>query len=234
MMLPLQLTNVCLSINKHHLLKNISVTLNENTRTFILGANGAGKSLFLRLCHGLLPPSSGNIAWNTDAKTAQQKQSMVFQRPVMLERTVAQNISYALACKKIGHSKEWPNLIKNALAQVELLHLINTPAQLLSGGELQRVALARAIITQPSVLLLDEPTASLDPAATLLAEKIIQQVSENGTKIIMTTHNLAQAQRLADDVLFMHQGKIVEQALARDFFTAPQTAEAQLFLRVEK
>lgn len=233
-MLPLQLTDVCLSINKRHLLKNLSVTLNANTRTFILGANGAGKSLFLRLCHGLLQPSSGNLEWNADAKTVQQKQSMVFQRPVMLERTVAQNIHYALACKHIGHSKERPILINHALAQVGLSHLINAPALSLSGGELQRVALARAIITQPSVLLLDEPTASLDPAATLLVEKIIGQVSENGTKIIMTTHNVAQAQRLADDVLFMHQGKIVEQALARDFFTTPQTAEAQLFLRVEK
>lgn len=233
-MLPLQLTDVCLSINKRQLLKNITATINANTRTFILGANGAGKSLFLRLCHGLLQPSSGNLEWNADAKTVQQKQSMVFQRPVMLERTVAQNIDYALVCKHIGHSKERHTLIKNALAKVELSHLTNAPALSLSGGELQRVALARAIITQPSVLLLDEPTASLDPAATLLAEKIIQQVSENGTKIIMTTHNLAQAQRLADDVLFMHQGKIVEQVLARDFFTAPQTAEAQLFLRVEK
>lgn len=227
----LHLSNLSLTIHHRLLLKNISTQIQPSIRTFILGANGAGKSLLMRLCHGLCKPTQGLITWTSQTTPTQ---SMVFQHPVMLSRSVADNLDFVLRLQKIRSAHQRRVKIEAALAQMNLLHLINQPAQRLSGGELQRVALCRALIIEPQVLFLDEPTASLDPTATLAVEAMLMAATNNGTKLIMTTHNVAQAQRLAQDVLFLHNGKLVEHSTPHTFFTCPESAEARLFLQVEK
>jgi tungstate transport system ATP-binding protein len=231
--LPLELRGVCLSIGTAELIREVSSTLQAGPKTVILGPNGAGKSLLLRLCHGLLTPSAGTVHWHGAGKTnAARHQAMVFQRPVMLRRSVAANIAYALAL----HGTPKParaGLIAEALAMTGLAAIAERPARVLSAGEQQKLALARAWVLRPQALFLDEPTASLDPAATHAVEEIIKKIHARGCKIIMTTHDLGQAKRLADEVLFFHQGRLIEQTHADSFFEKPDTAHAQAFLRGE-
>ena len=196
-------------------------------RTVILGPNGAGKSTLLRLIHGLLRPSAGTLHW-PEALT----QAMVFQRPVMLRTTALANVIYGLGLK--GHAaKECEQRARQALARVGLESLAGRPARLLSGGEQQRVALARAWALEPELLILDEPTASLDPASTREVERIINEIAAGGTRILMTTHNLGQARRIAEQIVFIDRGRIVEQTPVEQFFTMPQTDAAQRFLKEE-
>lgn len=201
--------------------------------TVVLGANGAGKSLLLRLCHGLLRPTAGQVRWlGPCAAQANRLQAMVFQRPVLLRRSAAANIAYALRLRRIGPAEQ-KNRLQRALEMTGLTQLANQYARSLSGGEQQRLTLARAWASQPEVLFLDEPTAFLDPAATRSVEEIIRLFRVPGTKIIMTTHDLGQARRLADEILFLHHGRLVERSSADVFFSRPVTAEAQAFIRGE-
>jgi tungstate transport system ATP-binding protein len=226
---PLVLHEVCYDAGEQRLIDHLSCTIEAQACTMVLGPNGAGKSLILRLCHGLIPASSGSILWNgMPVREARRYQAMVFQRPVLLRRTVAANISYVLSLHGRPR-RQRPALICGALQQAGLLDLARRPARLLSGGEQQRLALARAWVVKPQVLLLDEPTASLDPAATQMVEAFLQHISKAGTKIIMTTHDLGQARRLADEVLFLHRGRLVEHGPATEFFSAPQSKEAAAF-----
>jgi tungstate transport system ATP-binding protein len=196
----------------------------------VLGPNGAGKSLLLRLCHGLLQPSAGTIAWaGTTPETARRCQAMVFQRPVLLRRSTAANITYVLRLQGIPRRQQQAMMME-ALELAGLLPLMAQPARVLSGGEQQRLALARAWALRPQVLFLDEPTASLDLAATRAVETLLDHIHHTGTKIIMTTHDLGQARRLADEVLFLHHGRLVEFALAPAFFSNPQSKEAAALL----
>jgi tungstate transport system ATP-binding protein len=228
--LPLIVTRVCFDAGGKRLLDNISFTLDHGPRTIILGPNGAGKSLLLRLCHGLIQPSTGDILWaGLDSGAASYSQAMVFQRPVLLRRSAAANISYALRVHGVPR-RQRQCLVAEALEQAGLGHLSRRPARVLSGGEQQRLALARVWALQPQVLFLDEPTANLDPAATRMVEELLDTIHRAGTKIIMTTHDLAQARRLADEVLFLHRGQLLEQALASEFFTGPRNQEARAFL----
>ncbi|HEX9870619.1 MAG TPA: phosphate ABC transporter ATP-binding protein [Candidatus Tectomicrobia bacterium] len=227
---PLALYEVCYEAGEQRLIDHISCTLEAQAYTIMLGPNGAGKSLLLRLCHGLIAPSSGSILWNGLAvREARRYQAMVFQRPVLLRRTVAANISYVLSIHGIPR-RQRQIFVSEALEQAGLLDLAGRPARLLSGGEQQRLALARAWALKPQVLLLDEPTASLDPAATQMVEAFLEQISKAGTKIIMTTHDLGQARRLADEVLLLHRGRLWEHGAAAEFFSAPQSKEATAFL----
>lgn len=227
---PLALHEVCYDSREQRLIDHISCTLATQACTMVLGPNGAGKSLLLRLCHGLIAPSSGSIVWHSlDVCQARRYQAMVFQRPVLLRRTVAANINYVLNLHGIAR-RQRPALACEALQQAGLLDLARRPARLLSSGEQQRLALARAWALKPQVLLLDEPTASLDPAATQMVEVFLQQIAKTGTKIIMTTHDLGQARRLADEVLFLHHGRLQEHTPAAKFFSAPQSKEATAFL----
>jgi tungstate transport system ATP-binding protein len=155
---------------------------------------------------------------------------MVFQRPVMLRRSALANVVYAL---KIARVENAARLALDALKEVGLAHLAHRPARVLSGGEQQRLALARAWALHPEVLFLDEPTASLDPSATREVETIIRAFDASGTKIVMATHNLGQARRLGDEVLFIHQGRLVERAPVDRFFTQPASAEAAAFIKGE-
>jgi tungstate transport system ATP-binding protein len=196
-------------------------------RTVVLGPNGAGKSTLLRLIHGLLHPSGGALNWPLALS-----QAMVFQRPVMLRTTAMANVIYGLKLK--GHAAdESRRRAMESLARVGLEHLALRPARLLSGGEQQRVALARAWALEPELLILDEPTASLDPASSREVERIINEIAASGARILMTTHNLGQARRIAEEIVFIDRGRIVEQTPVAEFFKLPQTEAAQCFLKEE-
>jgi tungstate transport system ATP-binding protein len=228
--LPLVVRDLCYEIGGKRLLDGISFRTGAGPRTVVLGPNGAGKSLLLRLCHGLLHPSSGTITWaGAPPETARQCQAMVFQRPVLLRRSAAANITYVLRLRGIPR-RQRRVMVTEILEQAGLLPLAARPARVLSGGEQQRLALARAWALKPQVLFLDEPTASLDPAATQAVEALLEHIHHAGTKIIMTTHDLWQAYRLADEVLLLHHGRLVEYASASAFFNTPQSKEAAAFL----
>jgi tungstate transport system ATP-binding protein len=224
MILPLRLEAVAF----RDIIQPLSLQIEAGPSTIILGANGAGKSVLMRLMHGLLAPTQGRIVWNADHPGL--RQAMVFQRPVMLRRSALANVVYAL---KIARVENAARLALDVLKEVGLAHLAHRPARVLSGGEQQRLALARAWALHPEVLFLDEPTASLDPSATREVETIIRAFDASGTKIVMATHNLGQARRLGDEVLFIHQGRLVERAPVDRFFTQPACAEAAAFIKGE-
>lgn len=197
----------------------------------VLGANGAGKSVLLRTLHGMVRPASGTIAWE-GASSRPRSQAMVFQRPVMLRRSARANIEYALAVN--GTPKQARRgLAESALERVGLAHLAERQARVLSGGEQQRIALARAWALEPALLFLDEPTSSLDPAAAAEVERIVGRIHASGTTLVMTTHNLGLARRLADEIAFVHEGGLTEVTPTDRFFSAPASREAHLFLEGE-
>ncbi len=233
--LPLRLDHVSYTAGGTRLLDAVELAFAAGPRSIILGPNGAGKSLLLRLCHGLLEPSAGRVLWGGGALTpdaARRHQAMVFQHPVLLRRSVAANVDYALSLRRLPRPAR-RSRVAEALERVGLAELAQRPARVLSGGERQRLALARAWALQPQVLFLDEPTASLDPAATRTVEEIIDGFHRAGTKIIMTTHDLGQARRLADEVVFLHRGRVLERAPAAAFFARPQSEAARAFLAGE-
>jgi tungstate transport system ATP-binding protein len=224
MILPLKLVELSFL----DIIQPITLEIDAGPSTIILGANGAGKSVLMRLMHGLLAPSSGKVQWQSNEP--RRHQAMVFQRPVMLRRSALANVVYAL---KVAGTANAEGLAMEALREVGLSHLAHRPARVLSGGEQQRLALARAWALHPEVLFLDEPTASLDPSATREIEAVIRAFDASGTKIVMATHNLGQARRLGDEVLFIHQGRLVERAPVDRFFRQPGSAEAAAFIRGE-
>lgn len=231
--LPLRLDEVSFAAGQQTLLNAVSLSFEAGTRSIILGPNGAGKSLLLRLCHGLIQPSSGSVRWAVSAgDRLHRAQAMVFQRPVLLRRSTIANITYALAAHGISW-RERKAVARAALDEVGLTHLARRPARVLSGGEQQRLALARAWALRPQVLFLDEPSASLDPGATRLIEDIIRAIHRNGTTLIMTTHDIGQARRLAERIVFLHRGRLLEQRSADDFFKRAQSRQAQAFLAGE-
>jgi tungstate transport system ATP-binding protein len=230
--LPLSAKSLSWLAGEVDVLRDISLRIESGTRTIMLGPNGAGKSVLLRLLHGLLVPSGGRLDWATDdPQRVRRAQAMVFQRPVMLRRTACENIEFAL---RVGGMRQGLRAsARAALERVGLSGLEERPARLCSGGEQQRIALARAWALRPEVLFLDEPTASLDPAATKAIEEIIAAIHRAGTTIVMTTHNLGQARRIADRVLFLHRGRLVEDAPANQFFLQPASPEAAAFVKGE-
>ncbi len=254
--LPLELEGVVFEAGGQTLIHALSARFNAGPRTIVLGPNGAGKSLLLRLCHGLLRPSRGRVIWHgrqdghgqqdghghpggerldragqPDRET-RRRQAMVFQRPVLLRRSALANVAYPLALRGMARAEARARAAE-ALARAGLDGLAGRPARVLSGGEQQRLALARAWVTEPEILFLDEPTASLDPAATRAVEELVLQIHAAGTKIVMTTHDLGQARRLAEEVLFLHQGRLIERSPAAAFFAAPRTPEAAAFIKGE-
>ncbi|MCC6532532.1 MAG: ATP-binding cassette domain-containing protein [Burkholderiales bacterium] len=230
-MLALALERVAYTANGQRIIDDLSAEFTAGERSVILGANGAGKSVLLRLCHGLLQPTSGTIRWNSGG-SGKPRDAMVFQRPVMLRRSVLHNLTYALALAGVPW-RERKARARTALAKAGLEALAKRSARVLSGGEQQRLALARAWALEPTVLFLDEPTANLDPVATREVEAIIQAIHSAGTKVIMTTHNLGQARRLGDEILFIARGRLIERAPADVFFRAPASVDAAAFLRGE-
>ena len=226
--LPLTLQGASYDVSGRTLLRDITLTVSAGRRLVILGPNGAGKSLLLRLCHGLIDPTSGRRLW-ADGALRPEAQAMVFQRPVLLRRSVAANIDYPLALKGLTKGARHETVART-LDRFGLTPLAARPARLLSGGEQQRLALARAWAMRPQVLFLDEPSSALDPSATRIIEEMIRGFSDDGITIVMTTHNLGQARRLAQDVAFLNGGRLAEHGAADTFFANPATPEARAFL----
>jgi tungstate transport system ATP-binding protein len=224
--LPIRFVDVTYRAGSVLVLEGLNFEIRHGQPTVLLGPNGSGKTTLLRLCMGLIVPTGGRIDWADRSPAAMKRRAIVFQKPVMLRRTAAANISFALAAAgRIPARGEALRL----LSEVGLGPLADRPARRLSGGEQQRLALARALARDPEVLFLDEPTASLDPASTKAVEDIITRVSAQGVKIVMSTHDLGQARRIAGDVVFLAKHRLIERAPADEFFSSPATAEARRF-----
>ena len=232
-LLPLTVERLTYAAGGQRLLKDLSFRIDSTGRTVLLGPNGAGKSLLMRILHGLLAPTEGQAPRNgLSPRAASRQQAMVLQRPVLLRRSVAGNLDHALRLRKVARGRR-RGLIMEALGQAGLARLARRPARSLSGGEQQRLGIARAWVLRPDVLLLDEPTTSLDPSATRAVEAMIRAVDAAGTKIIMSTHDIGQAKRLAGDVLFLHRGRLLEHSPAATFFQAPADQAAERFIAGE-
>ncbi len=227
-MLPGEVRGLVYQVGKLRLITGIDLTIPDATLTVLMGPNGAGKSLLLRLLHGMLTPTAGKILWGGQPLTEalRQRQAMVFQRPVLLRRSVAANIRFVLKLRGAATAQR----VADILHSVGLASQAGQPARLLSGGEQQRLSLARALALAPRVLLLDEPTASLDPAATAAIEEIVKAAHRHGTKIVFVTHDLGQARRLADDIVFLDRGRLAEHTPALQFFENPASAAARDYL----
>lgn len=228
--LPLVLDGVSLQAGATVILDRLSLAIAPGAPTLIVGPNGSGKTSLLRLLMGLSAPTSGRVTWGGRSESKPVRRAFLFQRPVMLRRTAAANVAYALA--QAGTPRgERATRVTELLERVGLADLAQRPARKLSGGEQQRLALARALARDPEILLLDEPTASLDPAATRAVEAIVLMAAQSGIKIVMASHDLGQVRRLAGEVMFMVRGRLRERAPAADFLDHPKTPEAAAFLR---
>ena len=215
------------------LLGPVSTRVDDPGVTVIMGPNGAGKSLFLSALHGLLPGHGGTVAWNgAPAAGSRATRGFVFQNTPILRRSVAGNIALPLIARGVGRA-ERAERVARALAEARLDADPRKPAAALSGGERKRLDLARAIVTGPTAVLLDEPSANLDPASTGALEAVLARLSKNGIKIILSTHDIAQARRMADQILFFAGGQLVEQGPAAAFLDAPRSAAAARFLKGE-
>lgn len=228
--LPLVLSSVNYRIGDLTLLEQVSLTITAGAPTAILGPNGAGKSTLLKIAMGLLRPTTGAVFWGGRSDPAPLRRAMVFQSPVMLRRSVRGNILFALEQAGVTHAQRETRL-QALLARVGLIGLADRPARHLSGGEQKRVALARALARDPDLLLLDEPTADLDPAATRAVEEIIAGAAASGVKILLVSHDAAQVRRLAGEVHFLVKGRLRESAAATRFFSDEASPLAQSFLR---
>ncbi len=227
-LLPLAIDSLCYEIDRERLIDDFSLRVESRGISVIMGANGAGKSLLLRLIHGLLTPTSGGIRWGGAAldTSVRKRQALVFQKPVLLRRSVAANLDFVLKPRGGDYRAKRDAILQEA----GLYRQRQQPARLLSGGEQQKLALARALATEPGVLLLDEPCASIDAASTLQIETLLEHTRERGVKIILVTHDVGQARRLADDVAFVHHGRLLEYRPATEFFDSPSSAEAAAYL----
>ena len=227
-LLPITVDKLMLNAGRKTLLDSISVNITHPGITAIMGPNGAGKSLFIRCLHGLSQPDSGQIRFAGQAirDSHRLRQSLIFQKPILLRRTVRQNLEFVHALRPAQNYRD----IETALETVGLSRLAEQPAKQLSGGEQQRLALARTFMTCPDILFLDEACANLDPASAAQIEALLLESSKKGQKIILITHDIAQARRLADDLIFLYQGQLCEHSLAKDFFARPKSAAARAYL----
>jgi tungstate transport system ATP-binding protein len=230
--LPIVLDGVSVTAGLVTILDNIALTLAPGAPTVLIGPNGSGKTTLLRTAMGLVAPTRGRITWGGRENVPPLKRAIVFQRPAMLRRSAGANIRFALRAAGIPRA-EHARRTGELLELVGLGSLADRAARRLSGGEQQRLALARALARDPAVLFLDEPTASLDPVATKAVEDIIRAVSQRNIKVVMATHDLGEARRLAGDIVMLHRGRVVETGAAVSFFDAPQTGEARAFLAGE-
>lgn len=216
-----RMRNLTFDVDDQRLIDIPSLDLAGSDITVIMGPNGAGKSVLLRLLHGLITPTAGTI----ETAAPRREQSLVLQTPVLLRRSAEANVRFVLKARKLS-----TEAVPDLLDQVRLGAKARTPARRLSGGERQRLAIAQALAIRPSVMFLDEPTASLDPAATRLIENILRETADSGVRVVLVTHDAQQARRVARNVVFMSQGRIVEQGAAPDFFDEPKTDAAKAYL----
>ena len=230
--LPVVLENVSVVREPVTILDRVSLAFATGEPAVLIGPNGSGKTTLLRLCMGLIAPSRGQVTWAGRTAAPPTRRAIVFQHPAMLRRSVAANLHFALATAAVPRTAR-AGRTAELLVLTGLTELAGRPARTLSGGERQRLAVVRALARNPEILFLDEPTASLDPAASKSVEAIVRAVVARGIKVVMSTHDLGQARRLAGDIVLMHRGRIVETAPPATFFTAPRTREAERFLAGE-
>ena len=225
--LPLEIKNLNYSIGSKEILYNLNIKIISDKITVIMGPNGAGKSIFLKILNGIIRPTSGKILWNEkiDESLVLNGQALVFQKPILLRRSVEANLDFFDKLINLN------NYDKNQLLKiVDLLDQKNQPARLLSLGEQQRLSLIRALLLRPRLIMLDEPTANLDPASTKIIEDIIISLKEFGIKIIFVTHNILQAKRLADEVIFFDRGNLIEHLNAKEFFSNSKSMKVNNYL----
>lgn len=227
--LPIELQDVTVIAGSVRILDSVTLKISPRTATVLIGPNGAGKTTLLRAAMGLVSPNEGHVIWGGREHVAPLRRAIMFQRPVMLRRSAAENLRFALRAAGIPRER-------HAARIGELLELVGLggfgerPARRMSGGEQQRLALARALAREPEVLFLDEPAASLDPAAAKALEDTIRVVVRNGITVVLSTHDLGQARRLGSDVVFMNRGRVAETGDAQTFFTSPKTQDARRFI----
>lgn len=215
---------------RHRLLGPVDLTLDAGGLTAVIGPNGSGKTTLLRALHGIERLSDGTLSYGITVEEARQRQSFVFQTPITLRRSLAQNLAYPLQLSGTPRS-DIAALTTKWAEEIDLAHAMHWPATRLSGGERQKLALARALITKPELLFLDEPSANLDGRATREIEALLLKTRDAGTRIVMATHDMGQARRLATDALFVLDGRIQDQGKAQEFFETPGTAEKDAFLK---
>lgn len=230
--LPLMLEDVSLLAREVTILDHVTLSLVAGAPTMLVGPNGSGKSSLMRVAMGLVSPSGGRVTYGGRTDIPLVRRAIVFQRPVMLRRSAAGNLTYALAAAGTPRT-ERAAAAQELLDRVGLGALGDRPARRMSGGEQQRLAIARALAKEPEILFLDEPTASLDPAATKATEDIIAGIAARGIKIVMATHDLGEARRLGGEIVLMNRGRIIEIADATTFFTSPKTDAARRFVAGE-
>ncbi|HET9903397.1 MAG TPA: ATP-binding cassette domain-containing protein [Xanthobacteraceae bacterium] len=228
--LPILFDRVSLRAGETAILRDVSLSLAPGAPTVLIGPNGAGKTSLIRIAMGLQKPSGGSISWGGRPAPPPGRLAIVFQRPVMLRRSVRANIAFALAGQGLSRTERHARVAR-LLDLAALGGLADRPARRLSGGEQQRLALARALAREPEALFLDEPANNLDPAATKSVEALIRNAAASGIKIVMTTHDLGQARRLGGEIIFLAGGQLLERAPADRFFAAPATEKAAAFLR---
>ena len=228
-MFPLRVTDVKINIKSKRLLGPINLEIEQNGISILLGANGSGKTTLLEALHGLRKLSAGKVEWNISNSQAAAEQAFVFQSPIMLRRTVAENLAFPLKVRRLSKLTTTTEVMMWA-KKIGLEDKIKQQAMLLSGGEMQAIAVARALITKPKMLFLDEPTASLDGATKKAIEDILISASSNGTKILMSTHDLGQLKRLARDIIFLHNGIVEAHCSKEEFLTKPPSKAAKQFL----
>ena len=228
-MFPLRVTDVKINIKSKRLIGPINLEIEQNGISILLGANGSGKTTLLEALHGLRKLSAGKVEWNISNSQAAAEQAFVFQSPIMLRRTVAENLAFPLKVRRLSKLTTTTEVMMWA-KKIGLEDKIKQQAMLLSGGEMQAIAVARALITKPKMLFLDEPTASLDGATKKAIEDILISASSNGTKILMSTHDLGQLKRLARDIIFLHNGIVEAHCSKEEFLTKPPSKAAKQFL----
>ena len=227
--LPLKMQGATAHIRKKRLVGPVDITITADGFTIIMGPNGAGKTTLLRLMHGLQRCSGGVGEWAVPHAKAREKQAYVFQSPIMMRRRVVDSIAYPLRLRGLSASAARATARESA-GRFGLEKLLDSWAPMLSGGEKQKLSLARALVIEPDILFLDEPCANLDGRAIREIEAILRDAQAAGTRIVMSTHDMGQARRLAQDVVFMYDGKIHEHTAADAFFTSPTTKEAHAFI----
>ena len=227
----LQARGLCFDAGGKRLVDQVDADFRPGCCTVIMGANGAGKSLLLRLLHGLIRPTAGEVRWQgrTLDREGRRRQAMVFQRPVLLRRSVLANLRFALAVRGVGGSERAAREAE-AVARARLADLAHRPARVLSGGEQQRLAVARAMACAPRMLFLDEPTASLDPASTHAIEQLVREAHQGGVAIVLVTHDVGQARRLGDDLVFLHAGRVAETGRVAQVLDAPRSDAARAWI----
>jgi len=227
--LPLTLKNATAHMRGKKLVGPVNLTLAREGFTMVIGPNGAGKTTLLRLMHGLQRCSGGAVSWAVPAARARDRQAFVFQSPIMMRRKVVDNLAYPLRLRGMGKAAALEKA-ESCAADLGLGDLLESWAPMLSGGEKQKLSLARALITAPEILFLDEPCANLDGRATREIEAILKAVQARGTRLVMSTHDMGQARRLATDMVFMLHGSVHEKSGVESFFSAPETPEAKAFI----